>query len=248
MQGYSKIRWTDSDVKELKTVINLFNKKTNSLRKMGLSYIPKKVNYREYKKMIVTRRDLKREIKTLTRFLVKGAEQKVYVESAEGKVPITRWQRTEINRRRGIINRRRKMMSEKLSDISFTYQGKDMGYKVKDIGIDNEIMNSYKPFVTFSKDVSNVDVNRKWNVVLKQSQSDYIAYRNGILRDNIINTINEHFDKKDVKEVISNIENMDDEELVRRYYRNGANFEPFYTDPKDEKYQYFLNDLKSNWL
>ena len=246
MQKYSKIRWNQGDYKRLRTSINKFNRKVTKLRNKGLTYVPEKVSYSEYKNMIKSRRDLEREIRTLERFSRKNAEELVYVPSGEGNVPITRWQRTEINRRKGIINRRRKEMYEKLSNLEFTYQGKNMGYKLKEFGMGTELRNAYKPFVTFSTDISNVDVNRKWKTVLSQSQSDYLSYRTNILRKNVINTIKENYKKRDIRDVIDSINNMSDSEFLERFNRTGGNFEPFYVD--ESNYQYFLNDLKSNWL
>ena len=193
MQRYSKIKWTKSDYTRLRNSINTFNRKIVTLEKQGLTYLPVKANYKEYKKMIKARSDLEREIRTLDRFSRENAEELVYVESAEGKVPITRWQRTEINRRRGIINRRRKEASDKLKDIEFTYQGKGMGYKVKDLGMGTEIEGAFEPFVTFGVAVSNIDVKKKWKAVLNQSQSDYVAYRNDILRKNLIKEMMDTF-------------------------------------------------------
>lgn len=246
MQRFSKIRWTKNDYKRLRSSINKFNRKVVKLKSKGLSYIPEEVSYMKYKKLIKSRRDLEREIRTLDRFSRKNAEELVFVPSAEGNVPITRWQRTEINRRKGIINRRRKETFDTLSNLEFTYQGKGMGYKLKDFGMGSELRNAYKPFVSFSENVSNLDIKRKWNVVVNQSQSDYISYRNDILRNNILGTIKENYKINDVKDVLESIKNMSDDDLLVRFNRTGGNFEPFY--PDDEHYQYFLNDLKANWL
>lgn len=246
MQGFSKIRWTKSDYSRLRSSINKFNRKVVRLKSQGLTYIPDEVKYKDYKNMIKSRRDLEREIKTLERFSRENATDLVYVESMEGKVPITRWQRNEINRRRGIINRRREKMASRLKDVEFSYQGKGMGYKVSNIRMGTEIENSFIPFVTFGEGVSNLDVKKKWNAVLNQSQSDYLAYRTDILRKNIISELKKYYNVNDIKDVLKNIENMSDDELIRRFYRTGGNFEPIYAS--DEHYEYFLNDLRANWL
>ena len=246
MQRFSKIRWTETDYSRLRSSINKFNRKVVRLKSQGLTYIPDEVKYKDYKNMIKSRRDLEREIKTLDRFSRENASDLVYVESMEGKVPITRWQRNEINRRRGIINRRREEMASRLKDVEFSYQGKGMGYKVSDLRMGTEIEGAFAPFVTFGTTISNLDIKKKWNVVLNQSQSDYLAYRTNILRDNIINEMKKYYNINDISDVLKNIENMSDDELIMRFYRTGGNFEPIYVD--EEHYEYFLNDLKANWL
>lgn len=246
MQGFSRIRWTKTDYSRLRSSINEFNRKVRRLKSQGLTYIPDEVKYKDYKKLIKSRRDLDREIRTLDRFSRENASDLVYVESMEGKVPITRWQRNEINRRRGIINRRRQEMASRLKDVEFTYQGEGMGYKVSDIRMGTEIEGAFTPFITFGATISNLDVKKKWNVVLNQSQSDYLAYRTDILRKNIIKEMKKYYDKNDIVDILKNVENMSDDELIMRFYRTGGNFEPIYA--KKEYYEYFLNDLRANWL
>ena len=216
MQGFSRIRWTKADYKKLRNTVNRFNRKVRTLKAKGLTYIPDEVSYMEYKKMIKSRRDLEREIRTLERFSRKNAEELVFVETGDGEVPITRWQKTEINRRKGIINRRRKEIYDKLSNLEFTYQGKGMGYKLKQFGMGPELRNAYKPFISFSEDTYNIDVSKKWDAVLKQSQSDYLSYRNNLLRKNIIDTIKKNYNKSDTSDIIKSIEGMSDEELLIR--------------------------------
>ena len=65
MSKYHKIRWNESDSRELEKAVRNFNAKVTRLAKnnpQNKSALPEKVQVRQLKELINTRNDLKREI------------------------------------------------------------------------------------------------------------------------------------------------------------------------------------------
>lgn len=102
------IRWRDSDRKALANAARKFNAKRTRLLKQVPEledFLPEKVNVQVMKKSVKTRRDLNNLLKSLNRFLVKGAEKPIVTK--EG-VKTTQYQKRELLTKVNAINARRR--------------------------------------------------------------------------------------------------------------------------------------------
>lgn len=102
------IRWRDSDRKALANAARKFNAKRTRLLKQVPEledFLPEKVNVQDMKKSVKTRRDLNNLLKSLDRFLVKGAEKPIVTK--EG-VKTTQYQKRELQIKVNAINARRR--------------------------------------------------------------------------------------------------------------------------------------------
>lgn len=247
MSKQHKIKWRESDTKELTRVVKNFNAKINRLNKSGSNAIlPDKVKVSELKKLIGTRTDLQREINMLKRFSKKGAEKPVVIEGNENNLTITKWQRTEMNRRVAIINRKRKERFDLLQDLEVYSRGQGLGYKKGDIGMGRLSEHTLKPMNAFTRSMDKGDLKAKWNSIMKESPTDFFKDTDFRLKENYINSILTHYNEEDVKDVIETIRNMDIKDFIIKFEQEQDVFDWSY--PDEEKYQQYLSTLKSIWL
>ena len=161
MPKYHSIKWRDSDTKELSRVVRNYNAKINRLIKKNPqieNVLPEKVTVAQLKELINTRQDLKRELNALKRFSKRGAEEIVIVPNTDYNLKITKWQKTEMNRRVGIINRRRKKRLEDLSNMEMKSRGESLGYKKSDIGMGKATEVSLTPMNAFTRRMNQADL------------------------------------------------------------------------------------------
>lgn len=244
------IRWNESDNKELARVVRNFNAKINRLAKkdpQNKNVLPEKVTVGQLKELINTRRDLNRELNALKRFSKRGAEEIVSVPGTDYNVRLTKWQRTEINRRVGIINRKRKARRDEIQGTFVESRGQEVGYTRGDIGMGKIDNIELSPMNAFTRRMTQYDVSWKWKSVMSQSQSDYLTNRDFILRDNFVRSLEENYNVNDIQDVIDTIKSMDINEFLKEWYKDPEAFEWAYP-PDEEQYQGYVNALKSTWL
>lgn len=249
MSKYHKINWRESDTRELARVVRNFNAKVNRLIKQNPqmeNVLPEKVSVGQLKELINTRQDLKRELNSLKRFSKRGSEQIVEVPDTDYNLKITKWQRTEINRRVGIINRRRAKRLEDLSDLEATSRGESLGYKRSDIGMGRATEVSLSPMNAFTRRMNQRDLKMKWQGILKESQSDYFTQKDFRLRNNYIKALEQNFNPNDIKDVVDEIKSMDIEDFLLKFEEEGGTLELAYP-PNQEQYEGYLNAIKSTW-
>lgn len=108
MSKKHNIKWRDSDRKALATAVRKFNTKRTKLLKQVPeleAFLPKKASVKEIKVSVQTRRDFNNELKSLERFLAKGAEKPIVTK--EG-VKTTQYQKRELLIKVNAINARRR--------------------------------------------------------------------------------------------------------------------------------------------
>ena len=249
MSKYHKINWRESDTRELARVVRNFNAKVNRLIKQNPqmeNVLPEKVSVGQLKELINTRQDLKRELNSLKRFSKRGSEQIVEVPDTDYNLKITKWQRTEINRRVGIINRRRAKRLESLADLEATSRGESLGYKRSDIGMGRATEVSLSPMNAFTRRMNQRDLKMKWQGILKESQSDYFTQKDFRLRNNYIKALEQNFNVNDIQDVIDEIKSMDIDEFLLKFEEEGGTLELAYP-PNQEQYEGYVNAIKSTW-
>ena len=249
MSRYHKINWRESDTQELKRVVKNYNAKLKRLAKKNPqieNVLPEKVTVAQLKELINTRQDLKREINALKRFSKRGAEEIVTVPGTDYNLKITKWQKTEMNRRIGIINRRRTTRLEELSSLEMKSRGEKLGYTKDQFGMGKATEVSLKPMNAFTRRMSQSDLKWKWKNILKESQSDYFTKKDFRLRENYIKALRENYNYDDIIDVVDEIKSMDIKEFLNTFEEEGGTLE-FAYPPNNEQYEGYLNALKATW-
>lgn len=250
MSKYHKINWRESDIEELTRTVKNFNAKISRLSKKNPDIavaLPNKVKVGELKNLITTRQDLKREINALKRFSKRGAEKIVIADGTDEELQITKWQRTEMNRRVGIINRKRKARLEELSNMEMKSRGEALGYTRGQLGMGKATEVSLSPMNAFTRRMNRRDLNMKWLSILRESQSTYFTEKDYRLRDNFIKAFEQNFNPNDIKDVVAHIKSMDIKDFLQKFEEEGGTLE-FAYPPNREQYEGYLNAVKTTWL
>ena len=249
MSKYHSIRWRESDEQELKRVVRNYNAKINRLIKKNPqteNVLPEKIQVAQLKELINTRQDLNRELNALKRFSKRGAEEIVVIPNTDYNLKTTKWQKTEMNRRIGIINRKRARRLEEIQNLEMTSRGEKLGYTRGQLGMGRVNENSLKPMQAFTRTMNQADLKWKWKAIRKESQSTYFTDKDFKLRDTYIKTLSENYNVKDIQDVIDSIGKMDIKEFLLKFEEEGGTLE-FAYPPNKEQYGAYVNALKATW-
>lgn len=248
MSKQHHIRWNESDTAELKRVVTNFNAKINRLAKKNpqlKNVLPEKVTVAQMKELINTRQDLKRELNTLKRFSKRGSEIIVDVPDTDYNIKITKWQRTEMNRRAGIVNRKRKARLEMLQDVQIRGQE----YTLGQLGMGKQAEKELRPIKPFFRTMKQSDIHYKWKSMQSETQSNYFTERDYKLKENYIKALTDNYNSNDVKDIIDAIENMDISDFMKTFQEVDLNtFEWASGPPEQEQYQGYITHLRGEWL
>ena len=249
MSRRSKIRWQESDEQELKKKVRNFNAKIERLAKKNpeiKNALPEKVSAKQLKKLINTRQDLKRELNALSRFSRRGSEE--IITYGDYNVKLTKWQKNEMNRRAGVINARRSRRLKQLEELEMTQHGESLGYTKGQMGMGRIERVELSPINAFTPGMNQRDIQKKFNVLMKESQSDFITEKDYRCRDNYIKGLEENFNSSDIADIKRKIQNMDIKDFLKTFYAEAdADFEGLYF-PNQSQYHAYLNKLRSIWL
>ena len=151
-----------------------------------------------------------------------------------------------MNRGAGIINRRRRERRELLENIDLKQNGKKLGYKRGQVGMGKAEEISLRAINAFTYKMDRTSINMKFRTMMIESQTDYFTQKDYQLRTNYLNALKENYNVNDIQDVINHIENMDIEDFLNQFYEDPGEFE-FVYPPDLEKYQTYVNRLKSKW-
>lgn len=257
MSKQYKIKWSEQDLKELNRTVKNFNAKITRLSKKDPSIankLPEKVTTQEIKNLITSRQDLKRELHSLQRFSKRGAETIVNVPNNDNGLQLTKWQRTEMNRRVGIINRKRQARLERIINTEMTSRGKSLGYTRGQVGMGSLKKASLKPMQAFTRTMSRTELNMKWKSIRKQSQNDFLRNSDLEMRDQYVASIIKYYDYESVKDIIDEIMDKPIDEFMAIFEAEGGTFE--WVSPPGamenaihqmEEYMAWEEGLRSQW-
>ena len=113
MAKYNRIRWRDSDQKELRRVVKNFNAKIDYQRKINpdmSDILPSKVTVKDIKANIMTRRDLNFELSRLRAFSKRNATD---IKDVKGGTRTIKWEYDQAKRMLRRINARKKQERKK---------------------------------------------------------------------------------------------------------------------------------------
>lgn len=206
-----------------------------------------RVSVNQIKDLIHTRQDLKREINALKRFSRRGAEDIITIDDdLKNTIQMTKWQKSEINRRIGMINRKRNKRLNELREIEQKRGDESLGYTKGEFGMGRQEQRELEPMKPFFYSMEQKDVRWKMRSIFKESQQGYFTEKDFLLKQNYIKSLQQNFNSNDIKGVIKSIENMDMNSFMQRFYEQGGNFEWSYP-PNQEEYEKYLSHLSSIW-
>ncbi len=243
------IRWKQSDNQELARVVRNFNAKIKRLEQKNPEIkdaLPDKVSVKQLKELINTRQDLKREINSLKRFSKRGSEE--VITYGDNNIKLTKWQKSELSRKIGIINRRRHKRKEEFEALEMESRGEKLGYTRGEFGMGALEKNEYRPMSVLTKSMTMKDLKKKILSVNKQVRSDYYTDADYLWRDNFIDrTILVNYNPADVEDIVNAIRGMDIDEFVKKMRSDPGAFELGY--PADrEQYASNLEQLRAIWI
>ena len=261
MSKQPKIKWREEDTKELTRIVKNFNAKLNRLIKKNpenSNILPSfynektrtfenKISVEQLKNMITTRQDLIRELNSLKRFSKRGAEMIVDAPDNDYGSRTTKWQRTEMNRRIGVINRRRKNRLDTLNAVEMANASGKLGYTVGQLAMGTASKNALNPMKSFTPGMNQSDIKWKFRAILNESRSDYFHDKDQQLRENYIAGLSQNYRGSDIADVIEKINSMDINEFLLKFEAKGDAFE-FAYPPDEDQYQAYLSELKSYWV
>ena len=244
-----KIRWTESDNRELKKAVKNFNAKLTRLEKKNpeiKNALPERRTVKQMRELITTRNDLNRELNALKRFSHKGMEKIVVIPGTDNNIKATKWEKEEITRRIGIINRKRKKRLDFINELELTDRGQPLGYTAGQVTMGKTEKLSLEPMVAFTPKMSRTGFRKKSRNVFKESQEAYWNWRDALLKENYIQSLEENFNPKDIKKIIKAIDRLSFEEFYKIFRAEGGNFELNYP-PNAEEYAAYLEGLYAIW-
>ena len=253
MSRQSKIRWKPNDEQELRKTVKNFNAKIKRLEKKdpkNKNALPEKVTLKQLKNTIHTRQDFKRELNSLKRFSERGAETLVSVPNNKYNLKITKWQKTEMNRRAAIINRKRKKRLEDVMNTPLYSRGESLGYKRGDIGMGDAELNQLKPIKVFTPSMNRPDLKAKFKTLQKESQNSFWDTKDEQMKENYINSLLANYNHEDVKDIVDKIEHMSFKEFYKIAKMEGAKelFEISSFKAQHQEYEKYVNAVRSTWM
>lgn len=190
--GDSRINWKRGDFVRLGRAVSDFNKKINELNKEERKlYLPEKIDYKEAKENITTRKELNRLINSLRRFQQEGAED-LYITGA-GET-ITKWERRELGIQSRIAQTRLRAELKNLEKpLESGFSRVQMG-SIRAREIEAQIKN-LKQIET----KRGYEFNALKRRIMSQGASDYTMKKAIVFRENYINEMKKysHFDNYD---------------------------------------------------
>lgn len=257
MSRTSKIRWSDADEKQLKKTVRNFNDKirriekkvnkqlenpnlTSSERKElhdKKNYLPSKVKYSDLKSEIRTRQDLKREMNSLKRFSKKGSEEIVVLPNTDYNLKTTKWQKKEMSIMVSTINRRRKERYKKTLDLEATSRGKELGYKLSDVGFKKRTELELASRTVTSPKMTQTDLKKRFESLKKEIPSTFWDEKDQRLKENYIKALEANYSdakyKSSVEVIKKAINSMTFSNFWKKFNSEGCNMEFIYLPPSD---------------
>lgn len=220
MPKTSNIKWRKSDKQEISKTVQQFNAKiTRTLKKHPewAEFMPERLTVQGLTEKIQTRKDYNREVRSVQRFLQKGAEAPFQSKSG---IKTTQWEKKEVGYKVAQVNRQR-TIEAKRANVS-TEKG-TMG---------SIEANNLKPKKYNIDKIKPSEWNKFVNTVEKQVMSNYnydkmVRYKENYLQAIITNLGTEG----KAKELYDYVSQLDPEFMYNVYYDDPVLQIQFTSDP-----------------
>lgn len=205
MARSSKIRWRESDTKELQRLINNYNNKLYRLNKNHpelREFLPQRITKKDAIASIETRADFNRLTASLKRFSKRGAEAPV---SSSRGAKATKWEVDEFKRKQAAENARRTRERKKLESQEVTVAGKKQGKTRAEMGSvkTNELKPSKKKF----ERMSSAEWDKAKALMDKRMRSSYQSDQRRLMQVNYMRGMMHEGYSEDLINYISTIPN-----------------------------------------
>lgn len=258
------IKWRIEDERKLSRVARDFNNKLNRLidknpnnknilpqfYNPATQQLESEINVATLKSLIKTRGDYNRYIAMLERFLKEGAEEIVDAPGNQYGSKTTRWHIQEMGRLKGIVNRRKQERLDMFKDIEMASSEGELGYSLGErFGMGLASRNQLSPTNAFTPSQTQTDINFKLSSLMKQSKSAYYNEKDMVLKNNYIRELERNFNRSDVADVISVIQNMDNDLFVLKFEAHGDDMEMVYPPERGTpEYEAHVEELRKYWI
>lgn len=205
MQKRYNIKWRKTDEQKLAKAVRKFNAKRTRLLKQVPEleeFLPKRLNVKEIKNDVKTRRDFNNVINSVERFMKKGAEKPIVTK--EG-IKTTAYQKRELEIKVRAINSRR---SAELKKASPSTEKGTMG---------TIRANNLRPKKYDLDKIKRSDWDKFVESVEKQSKDSYSAEQYDRYKDNFIRGLENVFGEKG-RELIEIAKQINPETLTQMFY------------------------------
>lgn len=243
MSRKSKIRWRESDLKELQRVINNYNNKIYRTKKNHpelVDVLPQRMTKKEAVAAIETRADFKRLTASLQRFSKRGAEKAV---TSKRGAKSTEWAVDEFKRKQRLENSRRKREREKIESKEVKIAGKGQGRTRAEMGSikENSLKPSKKKFENMSQkewDLARKNMDRLLNATEREKKRQE-------MRENYLKGLTENGFLDDCPELENFIRGVDIDTFYETVQTDETATFFFYKDPI--AYRTRLDTLVDTW-
>lgn len=252
------IRWRDSDYENIRREVRNAKARANYIKKHNpelAGAMPELPSVDEIVSAVKTRDDLKRELKSLSKFRGAAAREIVVVPNTEYDLKITKWQYDDMLRREKPINERRAEMREQIQNVEMKSRNQPLGYTRGDIGLSSADDTSTKPMNIFTRHMNKRDLNKKHKTLRKESSKLHWDSKQKHLKDSLIDGIkanyNGYVSEEELNSLVSHIEGLSFEDYYETLMTD-TDAREFVSPPPganmDEHMKNNFEGLKSVWM
>lgn len=230
------INWRKTDAEKLNKEVERFNAKiyrTKRAHPEMENILPETIKKADKAKMVeelknAPRSEFNKEIKSLDRFLKKGAEKEIVSETGNR---VTRWEKNEVSLKVAQINRERTKERKAVENMEATSRGEKIGLKRGEMG--SERLNELKPK---KFDFNKIKGGKEWKrfkaSVEKQASPQARNERMEGYKANYIKGLRAAFGEH-ADDIISIIEGLPAETVVQTYYSEQEATIEFFYEPQE---------------
>ena len=242
---YNKIRWRDNDDKELRRVVNNFNRKIRRLQKKGVNadILPSTINYKNIKNNITTRNDFNKTIRKYSAFTKRNAEKLITNEEGFTR---TSWEIREVAIAIRNINIRRAKELNKVKNYDVTSRGVKQGYNRE--YLPNERLDELSPKSNRTNKIKNkAEWDKFVETVEKQMFDNYSNDKKELYKANYLKALKKEFvGIPNLNEYIKLLEKVSPDVYMKAYYSDQEGEIRFIYDPLE--LQCHFNALVDMWI
>lgn len=238
MQKRSKIKWRKSDEQELTKAVRKFNaKRTRIINKFPEmeEFLPDRLSVKDIRENVSTRKEFKKQINSIERFMHKGAEKPIITDTG---IKTTAYEKKEVGIKVRALNARR-TAERKKADVS-TEKG-TMGT----IRANNLLPKKYD-----IDKIKKSDWGKFKESVEKQIKDSYTTDRYERYKENYLKGLENAFGSK-AENLKRLVENINADVLVQMFYDNPILqidfiYDPIEMEAKIEAMEENLNEYLQN--
>ncbi len=138
--------------------------------------------------------------------------------------------------------------ADRLQDIADT-KVKGYNYTLGQVGMGRQSDHDLRPTKAFTKSMSQTDLKWKFASIRKERQTSHFTERDYALRNNYIKGLRENYSEEDVKDIIEKIEKMDIKQFLKNFRAVDLNtFDWASGPPSEEEYGAYVQRLRTEWI